>query len=127
MLTDATISALRRKCDIPEMVDEKGLYLLVTPIGSRFWRFRYRSPIGAPGNKKIRFRADIIPKCLWRKRANGVMPRDRTWLMGSIRACGEPVRESVLAIPLKRLRGNSSVSCGRQTSVPRVLRGLKRI
>jgi integrase len=35
-----------------KLFDEKGLYLLLTPSGGRLWRFKYRFPPRAPGNKE---------------------------------------------------------------------------
>ncbi|MDA0789255.1 MAG: Arm DNA-binding domain-containing protein, partial [Proteobacteria bacterium] len=42
MLTAPGIRALRPAEKPYKRFDEKGLYLLVTPTGSRLWRFKYR-------------------------------------------------------------------------------------
>jgi integrase len=41
-LTDQTIKAAKPRQKPYKLKDEKGMYLLVTPTGSRLWRFRYR-------------------------------------------------------------------------------------
>src|ERR1700731_406102 len=42
MLSDASIKAARPRDKPYKMADERGLFLLVTPNGGRWWRFRYR-------------------------------------------------------------------------------------
>lgn len=52
MLTDPLIRAAK-PCDRPyKLSDEKGLVLLITPGGSRLWRFRYRFPRSGPGKRE---------------------------------------------------------------------------
>lgn len=41
-LTDSQLRALRPKNKPYKVADERGLYVEVTPIGSKLWRFRYR-------------------------------------------------------------------------------------
>ena len=52
MLQDADINVLRPSSKHQKFTDEKGLSLLVTPSGSRLWRFRYRFPPRAPNSKE---------------------------------------------------------------------------
>jgi integrase len=42
MLTEATVEAAKPKAKQYKKFDEKGLYLAVTPTGSRLWRLKYR-------------------------------------------------------------------------------------
>jgi len=42
MLTETAIKALKPKDKQYKKADERGLYLLVTPSGSKLWRFKYR-------------------------------------------------------------------------------------
>ncbi len=42
MLSDVTIKAAKPREKPYKVWDERGLYMLVTPTGSRLWRFRYR-------------------------------------------------------------------------------------
>ena len=42
MLTETTIKQLQRAAKPYKRFDEKGLYLIVTPDGGRWWRFKYR-------------------------------------------------------------------------------------
>jgi integrase len=52
MLTDTLIRAAN-PCEKPfKLSDEKGLVLLITPGGSRLWRFRYRFPRSGPGKRE---------------------------------------------------------------------------
>lgn len=42
-LTDSAIRALRPRSKAYKVADEKGLYLQVTPTGSRLWRVKFRA------------------------------------------------------------------------------------
>jgi len=42
MLTDKAIRALRPRTRPYKTFDDRGLYLLTQPNGSRLWRFKYR-------------------------------------------------------------------------------------
>src|ERR1044071_9461987 len=42
MLTDTAIKAEKATDKPRKLFDERGLYLLITPNGSRWWRFKYR-------------------------------------------------------------------------------------
>ena len=42
MLTDRAIRALRARERPYKRSDEKGLYLLITPTGAKYWRLKYR-------------------------------------------------------------------------------------
>lgn len=42
MLSDSKVRTLKPKAKLYKIADEKGLVLLITPIGSKLWRFRYR-------------------------------------------------------------------------------------
>ena len=41
-LTDSQLRALRPRDKPYKVADERGLYVQVTPLGSKLWRFRYR-------------------------------------------------------------------------------------
>ena len=41
-LTDATIRKAKARATPWKLKDEKGLYLLVNPKGSKLWRFKFR-------------------------------------------------------------------------------------
>jgi integrase len=42
MLTDTSIRKAKAPDKLAKLVDERGLYLLLSPTGGRWWRFRYR-------------------------------------------------------------------------------------
>ena len=42
MLTDTQVRKVKTREKPFKMADEKGLFLLVNPNGSRLWRFKYR-------------------------------------------------------------------------------------
>src|SRR5437016_1413049 len=42
MLTDTTVRAAKPSDKPQKLFDEKGLFLLVNPVGSRLWRFKYQ-------------------------------------------------------------------------------------
>ncbi|NOW47526.1 integrase [Novosphingobium sp. SG751A] len=46
-LTDSAIRALKPRDKPYKVTDEKGLYLLVTPNGSRLWKHKFRNEVGA--------------------------------------------------------------------------------
>jgi hypothetical protein len=52
MLNENVIRFSRPVTRKQKLFDEKGLYLLLTPSGGRLWRFKYRFPPRAPGNKE---------------------------------------------------------------------------
>jgi hypothetical protein len=52
MLDENVIRFFRPVTQKQKLFDEKGLYLLLTPSGGRLWRFKYRFPPRAPGNKE---------------------------------------------------------------------------
>jgi integrase len=52
MLTDLSIRALKPSEKARKAYDEKGLYLLVNPGGSRLWRFKYSFPRQSPDSKE---------------------------------------------------------------------------
>lgn len=41
-LTDSQLRNLKPKAESYKVTDERGLYVEVTPIGSKLWRYRYR-------------------------------------------------------------------------------------
>ena len=41
-LTENRLKALKPKDKAYKVADERGLYVEVTPVGSKLWRFRYR-------------------------------------------------------------------------------------
>ncbi len=42
MLSDAKIRSLKPKERPYEVYDDRGLYMVVNPNGSRWWRFKYK-------------------------------------------------------------------------------------
>ena len=52
MLSENVIRFSRPVTRKQKLFDEKGLYLLLTPRGSRLWRFKYRFPPRVPANKE---------------------------------------------------------------------------
>lgn len=52
MLNDMMIRGLKPSEKPQKFFDEKGLFLLLTPSGSRLWRFKYRFPINGPLRKE---------------------------------------------------------------------------
>lgn len=52
MLNEDAIPFFRPATRKQKLFDEKGLYLLLMPSGSRLWRFKYRFPPRVPGNKE---------------------------------------------------------------------------
>lgn len=52
MLNDMMIRGLKPSQKPQKFFDEEGLFLLLTPSGSRLWRFKYRFPINGPLRKE---------------------------------------------------------------------------
>jgi integrase len=54
MLTDTTIKKAKPKAKPYKLHDERGLYLIVTPTGSKWWRFKYvfGSKLATTGKRK---------------------------------------------------------------------------
>ena len=53
MLTDDVIRAVQAAAASPQkLFDEKGLYLLITPGGTRLWRLKYHFPPRSSGNRE---------------------------------------------------------------------------
>jgi integrase len=53
MLTNKQIDAAKAKEKAFKLKDEKGLYLFVTPTGSKLWRMKYRWPASRDGKEKL--------------------------------------------------------------------------
>jgi hypothetical protein len=52
MLTDRMIQAAKPAEKPYRLTDEKGLVILITPAGTRLWRFRYRFPRSGPAKRE---------------------------------------------------------------------------
>jgi Arm DNA-binding domain len=63
MLTDTVIRAAKASDRPRKLFDEKGLFLLVTPSGSRLWRFKYRFPRSGPAKKEKLLALGTYPYC----------------------------------------------------------------
>ena len=46
-LTDSALKALKPRAKAFKVSDEKGLYVHVTPAGSKLWKFKFRNKVGA--------------------------------------------------------------------------------
>lgn len=46
-LTDSGLKALKPRAKAYKVSDEKGLYVQVTPAGSKLWKFKFRNKLGA--------------------------------------------------------------------------------
>jgi integrase len=46
-LTDSALKAIKPRAKAFKVSDEKGLYIQVTPAGSKLWKFKFRNKVGA--------------------------------------------------------------------------------
>src|SRR5882724_13518185 len=122
MLSENVIRFSRPVTRKQKLFDEKGLYLLLTPRGSRLWRFKYRFPPRVPGNKEKCLSLGAYPEVSLERARSDATPRVWMWPMGPTRALGESARQSVGAVPLRPWRGNFSAFCAPRVSMLTVLR-----
>jgi Arm domain-containing DNA-binding protein len=58
-LTDVKARTAKPREKAYKLADEKGLFLFITPIGSKYWRFKYRF---AGKEKKLAFGGHSAPR-----------------------------------------------------------------
>ena len=78
-LTDTAVKNAKPEAKPRKLSDERGLYLLITPTGSKYWRFKYRFvgrekmlALGVYPDVSLadaRIRNSLLPDCpRWRHR-----------------------------------------------------------
>ncbi len=74
-LTALGVKNAKPKAKPYKIADEKGPYLVVTPGGSKLWRFDYRY-----GEKRKTLRSANGTMSNWHRPGNGETPHGRSWL-----------------------------------------------
>ena len=62
MLNDNVIRAAKPREKAYKLFDEKGLFLLITPAGSRLWKLKYRFPRKGPGKRERKLAIGDYPE-----------------------------------------------------------------
>ena len=61
-LTDSALKALKPRDKAYKATDAKGLYVLVTPAGSKLWKVKFRNKVGAEKKLSLGAYPDITLK-----------------------------------------------------------------
>lgn len=88
MLNDMMIRGLKPSEKPQKFFDEKGLFLLLMPSGSRLWRYKYREPISADtiDTMQRRLEAHVFPHMAKRMSGNSQPPTCSPCSVASSRA-----------------------------------------